>query len=162
MSTDVANLTADRLATIQSVITASYCRAEYWGEVTAVFLRESNRLARIRGPIRWPQSYLLDVSAALELRSWQFSGSIPERLQGYPAWNQVLGQALDRLSNPDPYPLPTSLQRDLARVWFEESVWHAHRLLGAPIRSGELDVALLFDAFARLLWDNRHLAKTEG
>ncbi len=162
MSTEVSNLTADQLATIRSVIVAYHRRSEYWADVTAVFLRESSRLARIQRSINWPPSYLLDAGAALELRSWQLSGSVPERLRNYPMWNQVLCQALDRLSDPNPAWVPTALQQDLARVWFEESVWDAHRILGTPIRSDELDVDLLFDAFARLLWDNRHLAETEG
>lgn len=114
-----------------------------------------------------PAEFLLELAGVIRIAHWQRAGLLDAMGERFPPWQDLLEQLMRRLMEApasfcfDPRTSPAPLCRRSALIWFRRCSWSASREVGVDLVVRPLSVDDMLTAVANLLWNYRHLSRTE-
>ena len=151
-------------------------------ELTAAFISDAERMAQlVRGFMsNWfkglglkekqpslPAEFLLELAGVIRVAQWQRAGLLDAMGEEFPPWQNLLEQLMCRLMEApttfcfDPRTSQAPLCRRSTWIWFRRCSWSACREVGVDLVIRPLAVDDMLSAVANLLWNYRHLSRTD-
>ncbi len=147
--------TEDLLASFPPELIASVSeQAARDADLTAHFLQEVGLVLSPGKAVCLPGSLLLELGAAMRLRSWESDG-LDLRRAGFPTAEDAILHLFEDATRRPLEPTPPPLCRQVFRFGIEWMAWAGPREFGAEILLEIPDEDALVEAMARFLWDHR-------
>ena len=138
--------------------------AERGADLAVAFLSE---LGCSPATIPRSSSFLSEISALAQVREWERHGLAESLGSWLPSYSEALLDLVDQIEQgvASGKPLSPNLSKLVMRVGLENLAWNPSEIGEFATVTGEFDEDAMLEAFAELIWNNRHLldsADTEG
>jgi hypothetical protein len=146
------------LMVVQELLYSLISQVSHSADLTGRFLQEYGFKASSEKPMYFPEWFLLDLGAALQVFEWEKAGLLEYLDSSLPSSLDTIVELLKAIEDPNEYcrRQPNSaLGFRVTMVYLTSCAWHAPRSMQAQIALGQASEDRLIEGLAQFLWSRR-------
>jgi hypothetical protein len=151
---------------VKTLLSAVISHADFCADLTIAGLRSLGVLppvgTKLANPVGLPSSFLLELSAVLQIGCWELRGITQHIAAGLPSYRDGIAKLADRAAlGPKEFAASaeSALQVRVMAFWLRNFAWEGRPAMGADILLDCVDEETFLDLFAEFLWSNRRQIK---